>query len=407
MGFEEPLHDLAVFLRLQTAGGIDDPAAGLDPAGRLGQQGLLNRGESRQFRWFQAPAQFHPAAQDSGVGAGRIDQNSREAFPGRGQDGDVGHVGDAQPGAVFAQQRQPVLGRVMGDDVAGVLHELRGPGRFAAGSGTEVEEGFTGLRGQHADGEQRAGILNIESALEETGERTQRRMRLQREDQPVARPVEAAFREIHALAQPGAGQIGSGSPQGVDPHEGRGGRVVPSTELGQAGGSVACFPTVGQPARKRPAGGGIRVAQRFQALPDLLTLAGASAEHRIHEPALRSESELAGEGDGFVDGRMVRHAIEPKQLVKSQPEEVLQSGFLDASLGALGHQPVERGTPAQNPQHQLLGKAPIHRPQRGEGGIPLQPTLGKIARTGLLVQEPGGKLSWCGNHRAGILARLH
>ncbi len=84
----------------------------------------------------------------------------------------------------------------------------------------------------------------------------------------------------------------------------------------------------------------------------------------------------------------------------------MQSGFLGAPGASLEDQPVEGGLPPERPEYQFLCQASVDGLEGPEIGAVVEPILGKVSRSGLIHQEPGGKLSWCGNHPAGILTPL-
>jgi hypothetical protein len=128
----------------------------------------------------------------------------------------------------------------------------------------------------------------------------------------------------------------------------------------------------------RPRHGGIGVAEGGELGAEAVAVAVAAAEDGVDEAALRAETGLAGEGDGFVDGGVGRDAVEKEELVKAQPEQVLEGGFLGAPVGTLDDQPIEGGALAQDPVNELLRQAPVGRLKAVEIGVRLEPMLEEI-----------------------------
>src|SRR6266478_1276018 len=71
------------------------------------------------------------------------------------------------------------------------------------------------------------------------------------------------------------------------------------------------------------------------------------------------QAQRLGQFDGFVARGMIWDAIEPKNLVKAQPEEVLQQRFLRATFGLAGDKPIQRHLPADNAIDKLLAQMAV------------------------------------------------
>src|SRR5206468_8903016 len=82
-------------------------------------------------------------------------------------------------------------------------------------------------------------------------------------------------------------------------------------------------------------------------------------------PRLRAEAGMPGQLNSFMDGSMIGNALEPKDLVEPQSQQILQPWLLLAPPRLLFDQPVERSPPAHNAINQFLAEAPIGGRQPG------------------------------------------
>ena len=80
-------------------------------------------------------------------------------------------AGDAHPIAVFTQQLDPRFAVVERAELTFVFHAVGDEAGLTAGRGAEVEHGLAGLRVEKGDGEECAGILQIEKPVAEADER--------------------------------------------------------------------------------------------------------------------------------------------------------------------------------------------------------------------------------------------
>ncbi|MEY2467109.1 MAG: hypothetical protein QOD03_1630, partial [Verrucomicrobiota bacterium] len=51
----------------------------------------------------------------------------------------------------------------------------------------------------------------------------------------------------------------------------------------------------------------------------------------VHKPGLRAKAAAFGLLNGFVDGGVIGNAVEPKNLIKAEAQEILQANFLRSS----------------------------------------------------------------------------
>ena len=231
-------------------------------------------------------------------------------------------------------------------------------GQFAAGRGAEVEHAFAGLRIEFAHGQQRAGVLHVEQTLLKAGQPAQRRMRFQLEDQVLFEPIPADEVIFHTFVAPLGQEFAGVGLQGVDAGEGLRRRVVPFHQLRRAVGAPAFLPAGHQPFRMGIAKVRLLCLQLGQQAPGGVELAQVAAQDGIDESRLGVKAALPGQLDGFVDGGMVGDAIEPEDLVKAEPQQVLQRWASAGARPSCGRS-ANRGSPAS-------GRC--HRPVPGTGG---------------------------------------
>src|SRR5262249_49107531 len=89
-------------------------------------------------------------------------------------------------------------------------------------------------------------------------------------------------------------------------------------------------------------------------------LAEVTAEDGVDESGLGAEASLFCLFNSFIDGGMVRDAVEPEDLVEAKSQEVLQHRLLRAAWGGLaGNEPVKGGLPADDAVNELLREASV------------------------------------------------
>jgi hypothetical protein len=87
--------------------------------------------------------------------------------------------------------------------------------------------------------------------------------------------------------------------------------------------------------------------------------AQVTAQDGVDEARLGAVTAAFGLLDGFVDGGVIRDAIQPENLVEPEPQQVLQAGLLFAPGRLAVNQPVERGLPAHDAKNEFLREAAI------------------------------------------------
>src|SRR5215475_12868229 len=101
-----------------------------------------------------------------------------------------------------------MLIQVVSDEPALVANKLGDKGKFATGSGAEVEEDFPRLRIEGSHRQKRARVLNIKETLLEAGQVGQRRMLLELKDQILLDPIAAEEIVGDILVPPLVEQLG-------------------------------------------------------------------------------------------------------------------------------------------------------------------------------------------------------
>ena len=163
---EESRDLVAVLLRQHRAGGVDEPAAGLDQRGGGRQQRPLLLLALRQVGGPQPPLGVRPPAPGARAGAGGVDEHQVEAGAERGERGlvaglqhlRVAHAGPLQP---LEDRPQPLGVAVIGVDLAGVAHGGSESQRLAAGACTNIEHLLARTRACHQCGDLRALVLHL------------------------------------------------------------------------------------------------------------------------------------------------------------------------------------------------------------------------------------------------------
>ena len=102
-----------------------------------------------------------------------------------------------------------------------------------------------------------------------------------------------------------------------------------------------------------------------------------------------------------MDRGVVRNAVQPKDLVETEPEEDLEEGLLGPALGFTGDHPIESGLPAGYAVDQLLRKSAVRGGQSTGGQGFFQNGFRTRPRSALLLeQDLDGNFSWfLGTHR--------
>ena len=129
-------------------------------------------------------------------------------------------------------------------------------------------------------------------------------------------------------------------------------------------------------------------------------------QHSIHEARLGGESEPSGKFHGVVHHSMIRDPVEPEELIDSKTEQGLGNRWDRATVGTARDQIIESSSPAEHTENELLCEASIRGFEARKHAVLLESALREITRLLLSDKKQGGKFSWCGNHREGILPVL-
>ena len=92
-----------------------------------------------------------------------------------------------------------------------------------------------------------------------------------------------------------------------------------------------------------------------------LIFAQISAQDGIDKTGLGTVPGLPGLLDGLVDGGVRGDAVEPENLVKAEPQEILQVAVLLAAFCFAGDKPIQGQLPARHAIDQFLAEMPIRR----------------------------------------------
>ena len=204
-------------------------------------------------------------------------------------------------------------------------------------------------------------------------------MRLQFKDQILLKLLAPDEIVLHVFPAPLFQQFAGIGFQRVDPRKRFRRRIVPGEQLRGLFQSPALLPARKQPFGMRPAGRGLGNFQIGQKFSGGAGFAQIAAQDGVHKSGLRPEAVLSGQFDGFVHGGMAGNTVEPENLVETEPQEILQGGFLFASAGFEGDKPVERGLPADGAIHDFLAKRAVGGRKLRSRQRVFQQILGKSA----------------------------
>ena len=372
----------------------------------VGEEADLHPRHALELVWVQAPPEFHPTAQHPRVRAGCIHEDAIEFRRRRRQGGDRRDTGDAKPFGIPAEQGEASLGRVMGHDPARIGHTLRDAESLAPGCGTEVEDGLVRLGGQFTNRQEGAGILQVESTVLEASQVGDGSNTRQLMDGSRLHPVQAPFLMDDSFGIPASEEFLGGVLQSVHPGEEWRGGVDPTAQGLELFGAVPGRPSGDEPGGQRPSPGEVPALQLLEALEGRFTIPDHVPQDGIHEARLRGESEAPRQFHGVVDRGVIRDPVEPKELIDPQTEQSPWNRRDRASIGARGDQFVEDSSPSEHAEDELLCESSISGFEAREHGVFLESPLREITRLLLSDKKQGGKFSWCGNHREGILPFL-
>jgi len=391
--------NFGVFLWFQAACAINQGAAGAQTVGGLLEQGGLGVAEAVEFGGLKAPAKVHPAAEDAGVGAGSINEDAVKGGRERGKgildtrQGSLNH-GDSEAAAVFADKLHAVGVDVLGHDAAGIVHALGEESGFASGGGAKVEDGFAGLGLELDGGEERGGVLQIEPAFAKTGQGGEGGMGFELEAESGGSPVGGHGPGLDLLGLPMGEELFGGPFEGVQAGEGDGGNIIPLEEGPGGLGAELAVPLGDEPIGMGIAEGGVGSFEVGEDFADFGRFAEVGAEDGVDKTRLGGKTGMFGQFDGFVHGGMGRDAVEPKNLIEAEPEQILEGEAGPGAAGFAGDETVEGGFPPDHAANELVTEAPIGRGKPGGGEGDFEEILGKFAGTEALGKHPRCNLSW-------------
>lgn len=408
--------DAGVFLRFEAAGAVEEDAAGSEQGDCALEQVELESLQAEDFLWGDAPSEFDAPPHDAGVGTWGIDEDAVEGCRGKIELrmgvyglrirrggvfgvlgwlggwsfgalglGDVGFrrgvflggvfragsrgcgaselgldAGDAESGAILGEELEPGFGGVEGDDVAAVSEQLGDVGGFATWGGADIEDVVTGLGFEQVDGQEGAGVLEVEAALLEGGEFVEGRVGFQAEHQVFAGPIAQEEVVIDVFVHAPAFEECAGlEAEGVDAGEDVGRLIIPFEEGAGGGLAPALAPACPEPVGVGVADGWLVGFEAFEFGAGGFAFPGVGAEEGVNEAGLFDVAELVGEVDGFVDGGVIGDAVEEEELVKAQAEKGAHAVLLGAAGGFAIDQPVEGGLLSDDTEDEFLAEAAV------------------------------------------------
>ncbi len=315
---------------------------------------------------MQAPAKVHAAAKDAGIRTRRVHKCAVESDGSRRphwwqRSGDSFNTVDSESAAVFLEELEPRRRFIRSHDAARVVHARGDGGGFAARSRAQVENGFTGLRGELGNGGECARILNVKAACDEALEAGEARRRLEKKHRILPKAVAPDEVVFHALDAPLLEQSGGVSAECVHSREDRGRCVIPFEEPRGILGTPATPPATREPFGMRPSEMGLGHFEFGQRRACRGGFSRVRAEQTVDESRLRAAVVSLGELDGFVHGSVRRDAVEAEELVEAESQQELHIGQLRAAASVACDEPVERGLPANDTEGEFLAQGTIKR----------------------------------------------
>ena len=153
------------------------------------------------------------------------------------------------------------------------------------------------------------------------------------------------------------------------------------------------------------ADGRLPFPQFLKSLHPSLPFTQTISKNGVDEAALPVEFVLACDVDHFIDRCVIGYSIEVKNLIQAKPQQYLREGLLPSAIGFLFDQPIERGKPADDAQHQFLAQAAIGPGELREGFAEERPGGNRFA--GPCAQNANGDFPWfLPRHAATIAAHF-
>lgn len=315
-GFDNAL----VFFGFKGAGTVHEDAARGYELGSVGEEGALQACEVRDIRCPAVPAQVRMVAEDAQSRTGCIYEHAvKQAVEGQmpriGCDGM--NAGDAEPMHVLLQDVEPGPKAVRGEDKTAICHAFGNAHCFAARRAAQIENGLSGLRVKQGNDLCRARALHAEQAIAiRTGLKEMARMGYREEmgagnlrvnpfsGEVVAQRIERCPQHIGADGDGGLGIVAFA--QGV--------RFIQP---------VAFDPACDEPLRMGCGEGEVLDGVDLGIGKDNgVAVFSHAAQDRIDQLGDVCAEEVTGEGDGFRNDRIRRHAVEVLELVRAQAQEI-------------------------------------------------------------------------------------
>ena len=304
---------------------------------------------------------------------------------------DIGH---AESLAILLDHFATEHVRVLRHDYAGVIHQLRDEGSFSPGRRAQIEDGLSGLRVQKGHRQQGAGVLHIEKALLKARHGRESGMRLELKDQIAFGPIELSWNETDLFFLPNGRDLFDRRFECIGPGEGSWRGVVPLKQLACEVGAPALLPAFPKPFRMGVASGRVFLLESFERLFGGFSFAQVASQDGVDEPGLRSEAVAPGQFDGFIDGRMIGNAIEPKHLVKPKTQKDLQERLLRAARSFGRDQPIKRSLPTNHAKGEFLYEAAVRRQEYLSGQLIFEDFLDELLPDRMPLEHGNGNFSW-------------
>ena len=345
---EEALYEEFVFFRLDAAGAVDALTIRLGGFTGLFQQLELGVDEVAGFVRVDTPAQIESSSHDSGVGAGYVDQHAIEFLGLVGNDffrlGNRG-ASDAKPITIFLKQNQTRFVLVDGSELALIFHPFGDEAGFTTGSCTEVEDRLARLRRKQIDGQQRAWILNIKKALAKRLKRNDWRMISKSIDGVGRCPIAVENAGFDVLVFPALGQGFRIGLESIEPGVGRCRLVVPLEQADSLFAAPALLPVFEKPIWVRLAKRRAVLLKSGDLAKSIFFFPQKPADDGVDESRLANALVGLGQTHAFVGNGVVGDAVEEKNLVETESEDLLHGWFLLAAIGGALDEPVEKPPP--------------------------------------------------------------
>jgi hypothetical protein len=253
---------------------------------------------------------------------------------------------------------------------------------------------FSGLGLEEVDGEEGAGVLDIEPTFLEGAEAFEWGMAAEAEDGVFGEPIAAVEVVIDAFLAPGIDDLAGVGLEGIDAGVGGGGGIIPGESGLEFLGGEAGLPAFDDPLGVGPAEGGIGGAEVFEEGFGFLDDAGVMAEDGVDKTGLGAEVEGVSGLDGFVDGGVWGDAVEPEELVETEAEEDADGGGGFVLAGLAIDEPIEGGTPAEGAGADLVDEGTIGGWEAVFGEGTIEHILEETAGRSVGEENTSGNFSW-------------